>query len=97
MVRRWRYEERGRYGGAKQRHKEDPRLQVVQIREPLGERHHEEESEEHLQARQYHPNLAQQLDKLPRGPLLRILPVRSSTFSNSRSFMLFTPLSATRG
>jgi hypothetical protein len=46
-------------GGAKQRHEEDPGLQVVQIRETLGERHHEEESEEHLHPGQYHPKLVQ--------------------------------------
>jgi hypothetical protein len=59
VVRRRRYEERSCYGGAKQRHKEDPGLQVVQIREALGKRHHEEEGEEHLHARQYHPKLVQ--------------------------------------
>jgi len=42
---------------AKQRHEEDPGLQVVQIRETLGERHHQEEREEHLHPGQYHPKL----------------------------------------
>jgi hypothetical protein len=50
VVRRGRYEERSCYGGAKQRHEEDPGLQVIQIREALGKRHHEEESEEYLHA-----------------------------------------------
>jgi len=59
VVCRGRYEERRSNGGAKQRHVEDPGLQVVQIRETLGKRHHEEESDEHLHARQYHPKLVQ--------------------------------------
>ena len=58
-MRRRRYEKRRGDGGAKQRHEEDPSLQVVQLRETLGKGHCKEEGEEHLHARQYHPKLVQ--------------------------------------
>src|SRR5207248_2390447 len=62
-------------GGAEERREVDVLLQLGHVLPAVGERHDEEEGEEHLDAGQRDPKLAQELDQLPVDPLLLAFPL----------------------
>src|SRR5918994_1269327 len=68
-------EEQRRRRGREHGREVHPAIRGVQLIEPLGKGHREQEREQHLYARQRDAKLVEQLDQLTVGALARALPV----------------------